>query len=240
MQVREIRNMPAGSLENLLRAIPFYKEIQQQDAHQFECLLSHSKLVELDPGDTIMRSGDRGTWLYFLLKGQLVVYPNQHCAGEPVNHIRPGEIFGDLAMLSNNERRATVQADPKARPSLLFATNFAAFGEINDYTVINLATKLVLYRMVAHSVRWKLEVNKMNDPKHELVEAMRRLSVYTGPKGGEEELLALYAQAQSMAGMLIQWNNKNVANDEMFYSPQTASIDSDALKALDKNDAKGH
>lgn len=224
MEIRELSKLSSESIGGLLRGIPFYKEIQQQDAHQFEKILKYSKLVELQPGDVIMRSGDRGSWLYFLLKGQLVVYPEQTSKDSPLNYIMPGELFGDLAMLSNCERRATVCADENCKQSLLFATNFAPFGELKDFSVINLATKLVLYRMMVHSIRWKLEVNKMDNPKHEIAEEMRLVKVYNGEKGTEEELETLYSQAQQLAELLIRWNDSKSNPGDLFIAQDKGTI----------------
>lgn len=207
MEIRELSKLSADAIDGLLRGIPFYKEIQQQDPGQFQKILRYSKLVELQPSDVIMRSGDRGSWLYFLLKGQLVVHPENAEEDTPLNYIMPGELFGDLAMFSNCERRATVSADENCKQSLLFATNFAPFGEPLDFSVINLKTKLVLYRMMVHSIRWKLEVNKMDNPKHKLIDEMRSVGVFIGEKDSEQELQALYDQAGKLADLLIRWND---------------------------------
>lgn len=224
MEIRELSKLSADSIDSLLRGIPFYKEIQQQDSAQFEKILRYSKLVELQPGDVIMRSGDRGSWLYFLLKGRLVVHPEQEEENAPLNHIMPGELFGDLAMLSNCERRATVSADENCKKSVLFATNFASFGDPLDFSVINLQTKLVLYRMMVHSIRWKLEVNKMDNPKHALIDEMRSVGIYIGEKGGEQELEALYSQACQLADLLIRWNESLSNASDIFVAQDKGAI----------------
>ncbi len=225
MQIRELSTLSPDSIESLLRGIPFYKEIQQQDQEQFNIVLMQSKLVDLEPGDIIMRSGDRGSWLYFLLKGQLVVYPESgKSSSAPLNYIMPGELFGDLAMLSNCERRATVCADENCKQALLFATNFSPFGEIDDFSLINMATKLVLYRMMVHSIRWKLEVNKTESPDHELVNEMRSISIYTGDKGGIEELQALSDHAKKLAKLLIRWNASKSNPQDLFVASAKGTI----------------
>lgn len=206
MQIQELSNYTFDNIETILRSIPFYKEIQQNDAQQFERLLKCSKLVELDPGDTIMRSGDKGSWLYFLIKGELAVFSD--VADESrVNLIRPGELIGDLAMLCNLERRATVRCDLNCKSALLFATNFESFGSLEDFSTLNLETKLVLFRMISHNIRWKLEVNKMDNPEHPLIEQIRTIKVCTAPKGSVEELRALSQQAKQLADLLINWNS---------------------------------
>jgi CRP/FNR family cyclic AMP-dependent transcriptional regulator len=224
MQIRELSELSPQTIESLLRGIPFYKEIQRQDPAQFQRVLQNSKLVELNSGDVIMRAGDRGSWLYFLMKGQLAVLGEGDTGTTPLNYIMPGELFGDLAMLSNCERRATVKADENCKLSLLFATNFASFGEIDDVSVINLETKLVLYRMMVHSVRWKLELNRMDDPEHPLVAEMHRVPVVVGDKGSMKELQALFAQARRLADILIQWNSNKIHGRDLFVAKNRGTI----------------
>lgn len=232
MQIRELNNLSTDALDNLLRGIPFYKEIQQLDATQFQRVLSFSKLVELSPGDTIMRAGDKGSWLYFLLKGQLVVFAEEDGKHAPLNYINPGELFGDLAMLSDYERRATVRADQNCKEALLFATNFGPFGEVEDFSVISCETKLILYRMMVHSIRWKLEVNRMKSPNHPLVTEMRQIKVYVGSKGTLEELLALYSQARQLADLLIRWNAENTDPKDLLVGNDSAKVTQSLIDEL--------
>lgn len=224
MQIRELSELSPQTIDTLLRGIPFYKEIQRQDPAQFQRILQNSKLVELNAGDVIMRAGDRGSWLYFLMKGQLAVLGEGDNGSSPLNYIMPGELFGDLAMLSNCERRATVKCDDNCKQSLLFATNFASFGALDDFSVINLHTKLVLYRMMVHSVRWKLELNRMDDPENPLVAQMHRVPVAVGGKGTLEELHALFAQARSLAEILIQWNATKAHGRDLFVAKNRGTI----------------
>ena len=234
MQIRELNSLSSAALENLLRGIPFYKEIQQVNPGQFQRVLGFSKLVELSPGDTIMRAGDKGSWLYFLLKGQLVVFAEEGGQDAPLNYINPGELFGDLAMLSDYERRATVKADQNCKEALLFATNFGPFGEVEDFSVINCETKLVLYRMMVHSIRWKLEVNRMKTPDHPLVAEMRRIKVFVGSKGTKDELLALYAQARQLADLLIRWNAENTDPKDLLVGNDSAKVTQSLIDELSR------
>lgn len=98
MKIRELREYSHAELELLLYRIPFFKELKERDADQLAVVLRFSCLVELHPGEVIMRRGEKGTWLYFLLKGRLAVYRDD-APDKALNHITPGELFGDLALL---------------------------------------------------------------------------------------------------------------------------------------------
>src|ERR1700746_3543 len=123
MNIKEIRQIPRSELATLLARIPFFKELRLRDEDQLALLLTYSCLVELAPGETIMRRGQKGTWLYFLVKGKLIVYRDEPSPADQINVITPGELFGDLAQLGDHERKATVAASQE-RGALLFACDF--------------------------------------------------------------------------------------------------------------------
>ena len=224
MEIRELALMSEQSLEQLLRGIPFYKELQQKDPEQFAAVIGVSKLVELEPGETIMRRGEKGSWLYFLVKGRLVVLGDDQHAETPLNVISPGELFGDLAMFSNCERSATVRADTAGKKVLLLATNFARFGKLDDFQRISLATKLMLYRMVVHGIRWKLELNRMEDTQNPLIKDLMRLPLFSGVKNSVDELHFLSQQAKQLSQLLTTWNAQKQQPKSLFVAPAQTEL----------------
>lgn len=215
MNIKEIRQIPASELAALLARIPFFRELRQRDEEQLRLLLTYSCFVELDPGETIMRRGEKGTRLYFLIKGELQVFRDQPAAGDSLNTITPGELFGDLALLFDSERKATVAASPR-RAALLFACDFRAFGGLDNFSQVHLSTKLLFYRTLVHSIRWRLEVNRMEQPQHVLVTELLKAPVYRGTRDSVTELHALHGQAQHLARILEKWNQGNAKSGELF------------------------
>ena len=219
MKIKELREYSEAELELLLYRIPFFKELKERDADQLTKVLRFSCLVELQPGEVIMRRGEKGTWLYFLLKGRLGVYRDES-RDKALNHITPGELFGDLALLCEHERKATVAAEPGHRGALVFATDFKPFGELESFTPINLATKILFYRILVHSIRWRLEVGRMEKPDHPLAKLLRDVPVFRGEKGSVEELRALHRQAQYLAELLDSWNSYQGVGEGLFVAEQ--------------------
>jgi len=220
MNIKEIRQIPAADLTVLLARIPFFKELRQRDESQLQLLLTYSRLVELDPGETIMRRGQKDTWLYFLVKGELLVYRDQTHAVDALNKITPGELFGDLALLFDAERKATVAAAP-SRSALLFACDFKAFGALDNFNQVQLSTKLLFYRTLVHSIRWRLEVSRMEQPQHPLVMELLKAPAPRGPRDSLEELRSLHEQARYLAQILERWNQGGVG--ELFVATDTQS-----------------
>lgn len=206
MKIKDLSEFKPSDVESLLRRIPFFKELQREDADQLAVLMDFSCIVELESGETIMRRGDRGSWLYFLIKGGLSVYLDSPNQGQPLNHITPGELFGDLALLCDHERKATVAADNNGKTATLFATDFKPFGDIHHFDVVSLHTKLIFYRTMVHSIRWRLEQKRMDNGQHPLAKELRQVKFFGGKKETPEELESLFQQAQQLASILDRWN----------------------------------
>lgn len=207
MQIKPISGLPRDKVDKLLASIPFYRDVLKSEPWQYDILLRHSRIVEFDPGEIVLKKDSIDTWMYFVLKGKLAVFADDVGANTlPVNFITPGEVFGDLAILADGKRSATVAADRASKEISLFGTDFSVFGKLEEIGGISLNTKLIFYRNMVHGVRWKLEVYKMQHPSHALVAKGRAIKMYMGAKGGKEELLALHEQATALADVLKKWN----------------------------------
>lgn len=196
------------SIQRMVQGIPFFNEIIRTDAHQFDQIMTRSRLLQAEPADVVIRRGDTDPYLYFLLKGQLDVL-----SGEPgsavINTISPGQPFGTLAMLRAMPRSATIVADPKGKASILLALDYNFFRDIDDNGLFTLPTKLSFYKMVVNDIRWTLEMNKKSDPSNVLVANMRKVPLFTGTRGTRDELGSLREQALALADILCQWNESS-------------------------------
>jgi len=207
MKVREISNPPSASVERLLSSIPFYKAVKKQDESQYRELMNFSRIVEYSSGEQVLSRGDLDTWTYFLVKGQLVVsLPSADGKSFHVNYITPGEVFGNLSALLLSPRTADICVDDNCREAILFGTDFGLFGQLDNFNLISLSTKLLYYRHTNHSLRWKLEMYRSKYRDHYMADRHRKIIPYTGPKEGIDELRALFQQTADLAKLLIQWN----------------------------------
>jgi CPA1 family monovalent cation:H+ antiporter len=88
----------------LLQNVPLFSELSIED---LESLASVSRLLYYLPGDDIIRIGESGSSLYVVANGQVEVLDRDDKA---VAQLSKGDFFGEIALLWDSKRTATVRA----------------------------------------------------------------------------------------------------------------------------------
>lgn len=205
MEIYPLDQCPQQAIDALVGAVSLFKQVMITDPDQFQLLLQHSQILELRPGEIVIEAGQIDSWLYFLLRGQLVVYAGEHVK-KRVNSITPGEVFGDLAILMDHMRSALIIADTRCKRSMVVRTDFSIFGEVEDVSRVSLPVKLIFYRNIVHNLRWKLELYRSQLPNHPCAPGHHKVRLHTGPRDTAAELASLDAQARQLAELLLGWN----------------------------------
>ncbi len=101
--------------------------------------LTQDQLVEVSrnmkpqvfpPDAAIIQQGEEGDKFYILLDGKADVYINRPGGSRLlVNHLKPGQYFGEIALLSGGTRAATVKASPDG-PVSVVALDEQAFNTL--------------------------------------------------------------------------------------------------------------
>lgn len=93
-----------GTLPEPLNRIAFFESFQGRHLND---ILYSSYFIQADPGDEVIKEGQEDSRIFILLTGSLAVIKN----GEPLATLETaGEIFGELAAVTNERRTATVVA----------------------------------------------------------------------------------------------------------------------------------
>ncbi|MEK9802453.1 MAG: cyclic nucleotide-binding domain-containing protein [Curvibacter sp.] len=111
-EVLPARTAPALKLDpaiiqKIAQKVPIFAGMSQA------CLLATLATGEhftIQPGEAVFREGDMGNSFYVLIAGEVVVEKQR--GGRPVELARlgPGECFGEMALVGNDVRSATVRA----------------------------------------------------------------------------------------------------------------------------------
>ena len=93
-----------GTLPEPLDRIAFFESFQGRHLND---ILYSSYFIQADPGDEVIKDGQEDSRIFVLLTGSLEVMKN----GEPLATLNAaGEIFGELAAVTNEKRTASVVA----------------------------------------------------------------------------------------------------------------------------------
>lgn len=99
--------------------------------HHIELLTKVSHTRSFAPGEVIVRQGERGIGLYLISSGEVEVVREEGGLEEHWAIMRPGDVFGELALLTHHPRTATVRAVGPTDCLVLTEWNFRAAIEEN-------------------------------------------------------------------------------------------------------------
>jgi len=97
-----------GQIPETLQGVPFLQSFQEE---HLDDLLYSCSIVECEPGDIVIEEGGNGSRIYILMAGSMDVLKG----GEVLATLsKTGDLFGELAVLGDEMRSATVRAKTKA------------------------------------------------------------------------------------------------------------------------------
>lgn len=91
----------------LLRRLPLLAGLPEPDLEQ---LYAHARRLQLPAGHLLIQEGEPGDALYILLNGQLEVSKFAAAHDVKIDIRRPGEVVGEMSLLDNAPRAASVRA----------------------------------------------------------------------------------------------------------------------------------
>ena len=96
------------ALQLMIRRFGIISDLSREEIHRW---LGQMRFVEFKQGDVIFRTGDPGDDLYIVIRGEVGIYAGSDFGPWTfIKSLSPGEHFGELALLCNTTRTATVSA----------------------------------------------------------------------------------------------------------------------------------
>jgi CRP-like cAMP-binding protein len=89
---------------------------ENQPEQVIQAVLEQGRVVEFGPGELVVRQGEHGERLYIVKNGVLEIVAARADGAEPtpVAYLGPGEVLGELALLTGSPRSATVRSPERA------------------------------------------------------------------------------------------------------------------------------
>jgi CRP-like cAMP-binding protein len=155
----------------VVRTAPLLHGLSQWEARKVMLL---GRLDTLGPGELVMRKGERGTELYMVVSGRARVFDRRPDGTEQVlTVLGPGAIFGEMALVSQEPRSASVVTESTAE---VLRLDFEAFERIRrrfPYTGAKLFRNLA--RAIAGRLRELTTIAVEGQP----------VATVTGPAAGD-------------------------------------------------------
>lgn len=104
-------------LLQMLRSVSLFEGLSGKE---LEALLMVGKEVIHESGDDLVEQGKRGVGFHLITDGKARVLVR----GRTVAHLRPGDYFGEMALLDGEPRSATVRAETDVRTLSLASWDF--------------------------------------------------------------------------------------------------------------------
>lgn len=100
--------LPMATLQTvhqMLNAVPFLKTLKQDDIEELALNLN---LRHFMAGETIIRQGEPGKLFHLIFKGRVEVQRKKFFGHKKLATLGPGEFFGEISLIENVPRTATV------------------------------------------------------------------------------------------------------------------------------------
>lgn len=130
------------STADILRNLPYFADLPDE---LLKRVCEGSEQLELAPGTVIIEEGSDSEEMYVVVEGQLSVTKVSNAKEVELAKLGPGEVVGEMALLDNAPRAATVTAIDE---SLLIKVPVAAFEDlIKDSRVVRRMFRTVTSRL---------------------------------------------------------------------------------------------
>ena len=108
----------------LLQSVPLFAGLGRRDLQRLATTMKPRRFAV---GEAIAREGERGAWFFVIEEGTARVT----IGGDAVRELGPGDYFGEIALIAETDRTATVTSETEMRCYTLTNWEFRAIVESN-------------------------------------------------------------------------------------------------------------
>lgn len=120
IEIMKFRRGEKRGVSDMLGKTWLWVDLSKKD---LESIVKASKECKYEPGDTIVKKGDRSLGFYLVLGGSVEVKSD----GTTLSKLGPGQFFGEMSILDDQPRSADVVA---IEPSRCLVLSISAFKEL--------------------------------------------------------------------------------------------------------------
>ena len=201
---------------------------QSQPDEELEKVLAKGRLEEFGPGAMVFRQGQQGDRLYIVKTGVLEILASPEGGAEavPVAYLGPGEVLGELALLTGSPRTATVRSPEHA---VLFTLEKAIFLDLMAGPAFARSLCLVLARRLeattlklprgAKQLQGNLKFFDLATVIQTLIGAHQTGSLVVTQDGGKQKVAEIFFFKGNIAKARVRQLSGDDAVFQLFQSP---------------------
>jgi CRP/FNR family cyclic AMP-dependent transcriptional regulator len=114
----------SSSRTDLLRRVPLFSDLEERD---LDSIASNLREVTFRSGQEVTTEGSGGVGFFVIQDGEASVT----VLGEERGKLRPGDYFGEIALIARTDRTATITADTDLRCLGMTSWDFRPLVESN-------------------------------------------------------------------------------------------------------------
>ena len=118
-----------------LVGVPLFESLNERELQE---LASRFEAKDVGEGIQLVGEGASGYSFFILVDGTATVT----AGGDEVAQLGPGDFFGEMALLGDGRRRATVTTSSPARVLVLFGTEFRQFEQDHPHIAEQIETAM--------------------------------------------------------------------------------------------------
>jgi CRP-like cAMP-binding protein len=126
-------------LEQTMASVPLFSGLDKRTVKR---LAQQGTLRTFEPGEVIVKEGSTAAALYIIVSGKVVVERSD--TEGPIGELRPGDFFGELALIEDHARTATVRALTETQCMLYVVWEFRAL--LNEHPQMAVP---IMYTLIA-------------------------------------------------------------------------------------------
>lgn len=188
-----------NTIAEALRGLPYFADLPDK---LILSVCAGSEMVDVDEGTVIIEEGSDSVEMYVIIEGEMAVTKHTSDTDVELARLGPGEVVGEMALLDNSPRMATVRATEKSQ---LIRVPLRAFEDLlEDSRVVRRMFRTVTVRLrdieekIRHEERMAALGRMAAQLMHELNNPAAAVARST------QELLRTYAElgeeSRSLAG----------------------------------------
>ena len=152
---------------SFLSRTSLFSSLSQTELIQLAALL---KPKEYPEGETVFHQDDLGDSLYLICQGEVEVFiRNQEGAESPISRFKEGDFFGEMALLTDSLRSASVRVSRDALFLVLHKNDFKAFLTSHPHLAL-FFSKVLVERLQTVSLKYTHQIDRESELKRLLSE----------------------------------------------------------------------